>query len=295
MATALDRCLRKEPDQRFAGGEALADALLPDLEIERELPVPLRVFIKQSREFETTVSHTLLGLSLLVPLLLAVIFSGAPGGVTIAVAVPTAILLGVPVASLLRMARRLLRSGFTHADGTAALLRDVEKKEEEYRFQVGERVTGMDRFVRGVKLGGFGAAAASFVMGAATGVLPFFIASSWAFLAGLSGSLFQEIRARVRGDVMGERLLRFWKGGTGTGLFQLEGTNLKRTAPAVAGVHRPTEVVIGLEADRLFEELPKETRRTLAGLPENGEGARRRCPGDAAAGGRVGRGPGRAR
>jgi phage shock protein A len=42
---------------------------------------------------------------------------------------------------------------------------------------------------------------------------------------------------------------------------------LKRVA-AVSGVHRPTEVAIGLAADRLFEELPKETRKSLKGLPE---------------------------
>ena len=67
---------------------------------------------------------------------------------------------------------------------------------------------------------------------------------------------------------MGERWLRFWKGRIGKGFFKLGGLKLKRVAPAVAGVHRPTEVVIGLAADRLFEELPKETRRSLKGLPD---------------------------
>jgi len=35
----------------------------------------------------------------------------------------------------------------------------------------------------------------------------------------------------------------------------------------VSGAHRATEVALGLAADRLFEELPKETRRQLEGLP----------------------------
>jgi phage shock protein A len=44
---------------------------------------------------------------------------------------------------------------------------------------------------------------------------------------------------------------------------------MKRVAPAIAaGSYRATEIVIGLEADRLFEELPKETRKSLEGLPE---------------------------
>jgi phage shock protein A len=45
--------------------------------------------------------------------------------------------------------------------------------------------------------------------------------------------------------------------------------NLKRVAPSIAaGAHRPTEAVIGLEADRLFEELPKDVQKSLEGLPD---------------------------
>lgn len=68
---------------------------------------------------------------------------------------------------------------------------------------------------------------------------------------------------------MGERYLRFWKSKLGEKLFRLAGFKLKRVAPALgAGEHRATEVVIGLEADRLFEALPKETRESLGTLPE---------------------------
>jgi len=67
---------------------------------------------------------------------------------------------------------------------------------------------------------------------------------------------------------MGERWIRFWKGRLGKGFFKLGGLKLKRVAPAISGIHRPTEVVIGLEADRLFEELPKETRSSLKALPD---------------------------
>ncbi len=68
---------------------------------------------------------------------------------------------------------------------------------------------------------------------------------------------------------MGERYLRFWKSKLGEKLFRLAGFKLKRVAPALgAREHRATEVVIGLEADRLFEALPKETRESLGTLPE---------------------------
>jgi hypothetical protein len=67
---------------------------------------------------------------------------------------------------------------------------------------------------------------------------------------------------------MGERWLRFWKSKLGKLFFKLGGVALKRVATAVSGVHRPTEIVIGLAADRLYEELPKDTRKSLKGLPE---------------------------
>lgn len=272
VATALDRCLRKDPDHRFTSGEALADALLPDLEIDRELPVPLRVFIKQTREFETTLAWCGMGLTILGPALLLALttieVAETMGGL-VQVGLATALtgLVGFPMLQLVRFARRLLSSGFTLDDGTAAFIRDVERKDEEYRFQVGKRVTWLDRTLRVLKLGGFGVAIPSVPIAImADSFVPAMIAS-WSWTIGVSASLIHEIRARARGDVMGERWLRFWQGRLGRGFFKLASLKLKRVA-AVSGVHRPTEVAIGLAADRLFEELPKETRKSLKGLPE---------------------------
>ncbi len=119
VTTALDRCLRKEPDQRLSSGEALADALLPELEIDRELPVPLRVFIKQTRELETTLSWCVLGMLFAGPGLIGAVAALGGGAIT-ALALTMAGLVGLPMVSLVRMARRLLSSGFTLEDGTAA-------------------------------------------------------------------------------------------------------------------------------------------------------------------------------
>lgn len=268
VATALDRCLRKEPDQRFAGGEALADALGPAEAAERELAVPLRVFIKESREWENTLAWCGLGMTFLLPVLVGAVVGDTPAAELLPLVLAALVLAGVPVLRLARAARRLLRSGFTRTDATVAFLRDIERREEEYRFQVGERRTWLDRLARVVKLGGLGTAAVSLGVGVVSGAGGWFTIFGIALPVGLTGTLVQEVRARKRGDVMGERYLRLWKSRFGRSLFELAGLKLKRVAPALSGLHRPTEVVIGLEADRLFEELPKETRRTLEGLPE---------------------------
>jgi hypothetical protein len=267
VATALDRCLRKAPDQRYQGGDALADALRPDLEVDRELPVPLRVFIKQTREWESVLAWSGLGLLSALLALPAAAADDAPGGVLLALIVLLAT-LAIPIGYVVQAARKLLSSGFTHSDGTVAFLRDIARREEEYRFQVGERVTWLDEAARAAKVLGLTAAAAGFVGGIVTGMPLWYYMIGIGFPTGFGGLLIQEIRARNRGDVMGERGLRFWKSRLGRWVFKLAGLKLDRVAPALASGHRPTEVVIGLEADRLFEELPRDVRRSLAGLPE---------------------------
>jgi len=267
IGTALDRCLRKDPDKRFQSGDDLADALGADRGAEKELAVPLRVFIKQTREWESYMAWCGFGLSFAIPTAIAAsVEFGAPMAAFYG---SIAALVALPIAKLAASARRLLRSGFTQADGTVALLRDIDRKEEEFRFQVGTRTTTIDKVFRWTKILGLSGSAVSLGLGWLTGVDVFFTLFGLSNSVGFFGLLLQELRARGRGDVMGERYLKFWKGKAGTRLFKLAGLGMKRVAPAIAaGSYRATEIVIGLEADRLFEELPKETRESLEGLPE---------------------------
>ncbi len=265
VAAAVDRCLRKEPERRFSDAEALAEALGPEGSVEREFPIPLRVFIKESREVETTLAWCGLAFLFLMPTTVSMVWLGP--GLSPVMALVLAVLAALPLAQLLRNARRLLRSGFTLDDAIAAFAEDVKLKDEEFRFQVGQRVTWVDRAIRVLKVGGYAAALVSLplVLTDKVASIGFF---SWPFVTGVTASVAQEIRARLRSDVMGERWLRFWKGFTGRGVFKLAGVGLKRVAAAITGAHRPTEVAIGLAADRLFEELPKDVRKELDGLPQ---------------------------
>jgi hypothetical protein len=273
VAAAVDRCLRREPERRFSGADALAEALGPDGQLDRELPVPLRVFIRQNRDWETAVAWSLLGLVFAVPGLIFLLVS-AEGMVTRGAAILAAVvaaLLGIPVAKLWKDVRMLLKSGFTLEDARAAWAQDVKLRDEEFRFEVGERRTSMDRVLRVLKWTGYSVAAVSLPAALLLHGSPSAWAGSafsWSLLTGMGATVIDEIRARARSDVIGERWLRVWKGWAGKGIFRLAGVGLKRVAAAISGAHRPTEVALGLAADRLFEELPKETRKALKALPE---------------------------
>ena len=91
---------------------------------------------------------------------------------------------------------------------------------------------------------------------------------SASLVAGIGALIFKLARSRRRADVSGERLLRILGGRAGNWIFKLGGLGLRGAAPVGIGAHRPTEMAIGLAANKLFDDLPKETRRELAGLPE---------------------------
>lgn len=272
VAAAIDRCLRKEPERRFSGADALAEALGPEGQIERELPVPLRVFIRQNREWETSVAWCLLGLLFVVPAMVFMLLGGGPtAGAAPVLEAVVAVLLGIPVVRLLKDVRRLLKSGFTLEDASAAWAQDVKLRDEEFRFEVGKRTTFVDRVLRVLKWTGYAVAAVSLPTALATGGLLQDAAGrvlSWSLVTGLGASVVDEIRARARSDVMGERWLRVWGGWVGKRIFKVAGLGLKHVARAISGAHRPTEVALGLAADHLFEQLPKEMRKTLKALPE---------------------------
>lgn len=64
----------------------------------------------------------------------------------------------------------------------------------------------------------------------------------------------------------GDRWLRFWKGRLGRGVFSAAALGLDE-APAGGPGYRPTAVVIGMAADRLFRELPADLQTQFRELP----------------------------
>lgn len=170
-------------------------------------------------------------------------------------------------------ARKLLKAGDTAEDARLALQQDVNRRNEEFRFNVGPRTTGVDDVLKAVSIGGLGIAAISgaALLLTAGAAIPGSI-FGLGLAAGLGGLAVRGSRARCRADISGERWLKIMRGRVGDWVFKLGGVGLKGGAALGAGTYRPTEMAIGLAADRLYEELPKETRKALSGLPDTVRG-----------------------
>jgi len=263
LARVIDRCLRKEPDQRFADGGAIADALAHDTAVDRPLPVPLRVFVKRLRAVAQSAFMLSLLLSMFAGPWLEDARIGVLGLIGVLVAALAAI-LGGHAGSLAFQARKILKAGHTLEDTRLALQLDVTRLNEELRFEVGDHRLGSPVAISGL-VTGIGAFGAVGIFGGPRFLLG---VGALGIMIGLIATIRRVVRGAKPAELAGKGLLKLWGGRFGDWVFKLGGLGLRDAAPVGIGAYRPTEMAIGLAANKLFEELPKETRRELAGLPD---------------------------
>jgi serine/threonine-protein kinase len=274
LAQAIDRCLLKAPADRFANAEDLAAALSQAIEVRREIPVPLRVFLKQNRERLSGLPLWALFVVYSAVVALVVGVSGEPVMALIVLAM--ALAMGVvPFGMLLRMARQLLGSGYGHQELLLALKDDLQTRKEELAFERGGERNWVDRMAFGLLYGGLAA------MGVGTGlayILDLTAVSDLVFgglialtaggaIASVVGFPLTAVRGGSRRGLPGKWWSKFWESRVGKWLFKAAGLRLKGLSN-VGTAYGPTELAIGLAAERLFEELPKAVREQLEELPE---------------------------
>ena len=277
LARAIDKCLAKDPAERFPSGEQLAETIALAAERSKEIPAPVRIWLTKGEDqklgypvlgffliFPMSVVEALLGIHALIP------------GMLLTVGVPVLLPLGLYSAARWYRLRRLLAAGYGIADIRLALRAEAERRREELAFEMAGGPTWPARLLRKVTFGGLGVAAAAAVVHAVSGVMGLGVSGlatvvfGWSAGVTLVGALLGRVypgKQLPPLDPAVQRRSWFWARRFGRWFVKLAGIGLRRSGSAPQLTHRPTELAIGLAADVLFESLPKESRRELKDLP----------------------------
>jgi predicted Ser/Thr protein kinase len=279
LGAAIDRCLARDPDDRFADGEALADALAP-ADARPALPPALRAWL---------VTRNPLGAPYLA-------WSGVFGTLTLAnlivwlsgkrpdgpadivfLALLTSLPLLPVVGFQLSQAYRQFRAGHTLADLRTAL--DIARREREER----EALTGDQVEPRGhrlLRLATVGSATWLAVTlwlllqgtihenrtGLTWFLVPVLATMGLGALSNALGVQFIPTRIRVWWQTRAGIRERLWNSRVGAWLARRLGAPEQSRALG-GGVFRPTESALGVAAAELFEALPSAYREQLEELP----------------------------
>jgi serine/threonine-protein kinase len=272
LAQLVDRCLAKEASDRPPSAVDVAAQLGAALEQRRELPPALKIFVTGQTAWSE--ANIIAGSFLLVIIMGFVVALADrflnPVGVAWAVfGTIVGGLVLVPTAMLLNEVRKLANVGFGPEDLARAFKTHLDDGRELRAIEHGRDPSLFERVVRAIAVGSLTGAAALGI-----GVLSWPVLSDivWELLGttvtGLGTGLITVMRIQRRRDLASEVWWRVWSRRLGRWLFNLATLGLKRDAVAPALTHRPTELSLSLAAERLFQDLPKETRHELRELPD---------------------------
>ena len=134
---AVARCLAKHPEDRFDDAKGFADALSVALEARREVPAPVRAFVKDSLELRPSGCLYVMVASWFAPLLFGRMFVSGAFGVLPFVAFLGIAFVGLPLLAHLSRVRRLVRAGYGVDDVLAGARAEMDRKREELAFTAG--------------------------------------------------------------------------------------------------------------------------------------------------------------
>jgi len=269
LAQTVDRCLAKHPAERFMTGEDLADAVAAAIEARRELPVPIRVFMKKSVELRQATGGAIFFQFYFGSMAVAMAVAKQPA-VMLGLVGVVALITALPLAALVANVRSLLKAGYGRGELIVAWKSELEREREERAFQYGHAASRFERVMRVITAAGVVSVVAEGLWMAVVGgfghaiVRPLFVVGVGATLIGGAISL---LRLERRTNLGGRLLGKLWESRFGKQLFRLAGAWLRPSAIAAPATHRPTELALGMAVDALFEALPKPARRRLGDLP----------------------------
>jgi serine/threonine-protein kinase len=278
LGAAIDRCLARDPDERYPDGEALADALAPAPDARPALPTTLRAWLAARNPLLLPYLAWSAGLSTLGVGNFIASVSGNPeaGGIDLLILFGGAALPMLPIVGFhLEHARRQFRAGHTLADLRHALGIARRERAEAEAIASEQSEKPLHRLLR------YGTVASATMMFATIGQVivgtvsekqlgPVFILVpilTTMLLGAVSNALdVQFIPSRVRGWWESGVRDRLWNSRVGEWFARRLGAP-EQSRTVGAGSFRATEAALGVAAADLFAALPRQYRDHLAELP----------------------------
>ncbi len=265
FATAVDRCLARDPAERWPSAEELV-VVIRSAGGGNQIGAPVRAFVREADHVGSEVANAL-GASTISTILaiLATVMPLRPGelfGMSFIVVMYWAVtfsmtgLAGVRIVQLLARARRLLEAGYGHSAVRPALLGEAREQDLEKR-----PATSIKRTMAEVALGVAGTVGSIFLLGAPGDTLQ---------LIGFTGSVAIPVlvvrRALEARGAQGGWWSRLLRGRVGRWMFRAASLGLGRRAQPAIG--EPTSVALRHELATLFAALPGPQRSEFGALPE---------------------------
>lgn len=278
LATAIDRCLARDPADRFPDGEALAAALAPAPDPRPALPPTLRAWLAAQNPLLVPYMGWSAAFSALTIGNFIAWRTGNPGSSASDVLLLIAI-TSLPIFPIvgfhLNQAYRQFQAGHSLADLRTALAVARQEREETEALVRQEREPVLHQALRVATIGAATWLAVTFGL-VVQGVIHENQVSIWWILGPILSTMalgavsnaldVQFIPARVRSWWQTGLRDRLWNSRLGEWLARRLGA--PKRSRAETNVFRPTESALGLAAGELFAALPTVYREQLVDLPE---------------------------
>jgi serine/threonine-protein kinase len=274
LTAVVDRLLRKNPAERFATGEELAEAIEgASAPTRAKLPIALRVWT-QSQNPMRGLYFAWSGLFTMAFLAQMVVLFGLKGGGKLIDLVSLAALGSAPLVPLtifhLRKTYQALAAGYSLRDLRAALATWRQEKRDEIEFEFDEKEAIWARVLRALPYALCAGLGSTFFIGLpntkATGVLrASLIVSTVVSISASSALGVRFVPKGIRSKLIGAARSAFWNSRIGEWTAKLLTPKHRK---AVADLdYRPTEMALGVAVEELYAALPKAYREHVPDLP----------------------------
>jgi len=278
LGAAIDRCLARDPADRFPDGEALAAALAPPPDARPALPPTLRAWLGARNPLLVPYMGWSAGFSVLTLGNVYANATGNPGSTpwdVVLVVVATSLPIFPIVGFHLNQARRQFRAGHTLADLRSAL--EVARRERAET----EAVAREDEEAPSYRLLRLATVASATWLAVTVGLMLQGVIHEnqvgivWFLAPLLTTMLLGAVSNALDVPFIPARLRAWWQTGIRDRLWTSragEWLSRRLGAPARSravdgGVFRATEAALGVAVGELFAALPKAFREQLAELP----------------------------